>query len=156
MHTNPAQHNRIWLDKFSEPTIEQLIEATTTETKPHIETMRAFLCQKNNLNESLEWKGLPWRWSMVYRLRGRRVSREPIAYLIASPSMPSVVFRIDQAQLDTLPIKKINRLVREGIASCPLVAGVCWPQWPLQSQTQTDELMRLFTMIRNTESDPSS
>ena len=148
MHKNVIPHRVLWLDKFAHPTIEQLLDALQAESKPHFLAVLAHIKTNAKLNESLEWTGLPWRWSLLYRPKGRKAGREILVYLIPDPQGPSAVFRMEQTQIENLPIKKLSRFLREGIGSCRLVAGVCWPQWTISSQSQAEDLIHLFGLLR--------
>ena len=100
------------------------------------------------MQERLEWCGVPWKWSLTYR-PDRSAGTDILAYLVPNPETPTVVFRVTHEQFNSLPLRKLSRHVREGLAPTRLVAGVCWPEWRFQSAAQAQDLVDLFGLLHS-------
>jgi hypothetical protein len=133
-----------WEDRFSTPTPETLLGAIAPDRAPLAERIREHLSQTAGLTERLEWCGLPWRWALTYRAES---DDQPQAYLVPNPEAPSVVFRLSHEQFEALPVRKLSRHIRDGLAPARLVAGVCWPEWTFQSANQASDLLALFDTL---------
>ena len=119
----------LWHDRFSRPEIDDLIEAIGRDHRSHFVKLREHLGKTEELTETLEWRGLPWRWALVYRLAD---DEEAVVYLVPNPEVPSAVMHVTHGEARDLPVRKFSRYVREGLGSAPsgggrLVAGVADP-----------------------------
>ncbi len=136
-----------WEDRFTTPTTENLFEAIEDGVVDLVRELRGSLREDFGLTERLEWCGVPWKWSLTYR-SGRAAGAEIIAYLVPNPETPTVVFRLTHEQFATLPLRKLSRHIRDGLAPTRLVAGVCWPEWKFQSPNQVQDLIGLFGLLQ--------
>lgn len=141
--TTPARP--LWQDRFTRPSVDDLLDAVGDENRGHFLKLRASLRKLEGLSETLEWCGLPWRWALVYRLEG---DSEAAAYLVPNPETPAAVFRVTHEEVRALPIRKLSRYTRDGLAASRLVAGVCWPEWSVQAASNASDLRDLFRRIR--------
>jgi len=137
-----------WEDRFTAPTTESLLGALEDEISEIAGTLRAALGTEAGLYERLEWCGVPWKWSMTYRAE-RTNGADILAYVVPNPETPTVVFRLTHEQFGALPLRKLSRHVREGLAPTRLVAGVCWPEWKFQTTTQAQDLIDLFGRLHS-------
>lgn len=140
-------HRSPWEDRFTTPTPEQLFDVLDGEIADRVRELRGSLGEDFGLSERLEWCGVPWKWSLTYRT-GRAARAEIVAYLIPNPETPTVVFRLTHEQFSTLPLRKLSRHIRDGLAPTRLVAGVCWPEWKFQTSNQVQDLVGLFGQLQ--------
>lgn len=134
----------LWADRFANPTPDALLGAIGGDAGPLAARLRDTLRADVSLAETVRWCGLPWRWAFVYS----DPAGAEVAYLVPNPDGPSVVFRLSHEQVTELPTRKLSRYVREGLAQTRLIAGVAWPEWPVQSQSHAKDLTDLFTLLR--------
>ena len=142
------QSRPTWDDRFATPSIEDLLAALPPEILEPTQTLRESLANDTELVESLRWCGLPWRWALTYAPPGAANEREAVAFLVPNPESPAVVFRLTLDQAGGLPLKKLSRFARDGLAQARLIAGVAWPEWKYQSANQAGELAELFCTLR--------
>jgi hypothetical protein len=50
---------------------------------------------------------------------------------------------IEDSVIIDLPLKKLSRAVRDGLAHSPLVSGIRWTQWELLNLTTLDEVFAI-------------
>ncbi|MFG0259434.1 MAG: hypothetical protein ACF8LK_03695 [Phycisphaerales bacterium JB041] len=141
-------HRSPWEDRFTSPSVETLVAALEPETAGVTAMFRDALGTEHGLPERLEWCGVPWKWSLTYRA-DRSADAEVLAYLVPNPEAPTVVFRLTHEQFNGLPLRKLSRHVREGLAPTRLVAGICWPEWRYQSEAQAQDLLELFGLLHS-------
>lgn len=141
-------HRSPWEDRFTSPTVDSLMGALEPEIVELAGMLREALGTEHGLQERLEWCGVPWKWSLTYRAE-RAAGADVLAYLVPNPEAPTVVFRLTHEQFNALPLRKLSRHVREGLAPTRLVAGICWPEWRFQSSTQAQDLIELFGLLHS-------
>jgi hypothetical protein len=148
MPKRPSSARNLWEDRFASPTIDRLLGALPPVSAPLVASLRATIVTEHDCVESLSWLGLPWRWTLSYRPAGARPSQEAIAHLVPNPAAPALIFRLSREEFADLPIRKLSRYLRDGLAQAKLVAGVSWPEWNVQSQAHVADLAELFRMLR--------
>lgn len=142
------QHRPAWDDRFATPTVDDLFAALPPEMLALTQTIREALTSDPDLRESLRWCGLPWRWTLTYAPAGKHDERDTVAFLVPNPEMPMVVYRLTLDQAGELPLKKLSRFTRDGLAQARLIAGVAWPEWKYQTPNQAKELADIFPKLR--------
>ena len=126
----------VWEDRFAQPTADELVGGAAPEGRALIQTARRHL---DEFDEQVEWLGIPWRWSFVYRTQEGR----PWAYLIPNPDAPMLALPIPVEALQELSHKRLARFVRDGIIQASEVGPTRWAEWTLTSETQINDLIRL-------------
>jgi hypothetical protein len=128
-----------WMDRYRAPSFDELMAPFNKQNTTIIEHARAKLLAIEGLKEEVSWQGV-WRWTLVYRLAS---DERGWAYLVPNPTKPRIAVPVTDELIAELPMKKLSRLVRDGLVHAPTVDGVRWAQWELQSRTQTDEILSL-------------
>lgn len=137
----------LWEDRFATPSGDDLFAAVDQTVAPHLTLLRDAL-RGLDCGERITWCGLPWRWTLAYRAPDRPSEPDPLAYLVPNPAGPILVLRITHAEFTELPHKKLSRFVRDGLGQARLVAGVTWPEWKVQTQSNAEDLIGLFRSLR--------
>lgn len=126
----------LWEDRFAQPTADELAGAVRPEGQALISTARR---QLEEFDEQVEWLGIPWRWSFVYRTGEGR----PWAYLIPNPDGPALALPLPVESLSHINAKRLARFVKDGIMQASEVGATRWAEWTLTSQTQVTDLLKL-------------
>jgi hypothetical protein len=143
---SPARH--LWEDRFASPSADRLIAALPPTSAPLLAALRSMMTTEHDCVESLSWRGVPWRWTLSYTPAGARPEHGPVAHLVANPAAPTVIFRLSHEEFADLPLRKLSRFVRDGLAQAKLVAGVSWPEWAVLTPTHVSDLADLFRLLR--------
>lgn len=140
-----------WNDKFARPGAADLVALHAELARGALVRVRAGFGGLSGLQESVDWQGVPWRWTFVFRGTGDLIEHSPpatagpapvaspsglsllraFAYVVPEPGKVQVCVPLTGAQIEAMPLKKMKRPVREGIATARSVAGVWWPTWEL-------------------------
>lgn len=129
-----------WSDRFQVPTPRKLTDALSPTTVPVFLHARNTLKSLFHSTECIAWQGV-WCWTFTYRIQG---SDHPVAYLVPDPTRPRLCVPIEDSVIIELPLKKLSRAVRDGLAHSPLVSGIRWTQWELQSLATLDEVFAIL------------
>jgi hypothetical protein len=131
-----------WEDRFNRPTTQQLRAALSDENASAFDAARKFLKKLNGVEERVTWYGHCWRWSIEYRKPG---DSEPLGVLIPSPSDLQLAMPLDTAFVETLPISRMKRSVRDGLELAQAPFDTRWGVWSIQYGQLLDDLRDLFS-----------
>ncbi len=126
-----------WKDRFTEPTIDQLLAGLGAEERSLIDAARAMLGAFERIGESVQWQGVAWRWAMTFAHPG---DERAWAFLIPNPERPEIAVPMTGEFLETLNFQRMRKFLRDELVHARCVRGVYWPSWELVSTTQLDEL----------------
>src|SRR3954463_5798839 len=139
--SSPAHKTRIaWMDRFRTPTVDELFSPFNKQLGAVLEHIRTRVLEVEGAKEEISWQGV-WRWTLVYR-----TPVEPErgwAYLVLDPAKPRLAVPIGDDLVSELPVKKLSKFVRDGLAHAPMVDGLRWAQWEVLTKTQADEILTL-------------
>ena len=142
-----------WEDQFRTPSLEELRSHYNRQLGQLVTSAREKLLSFDEVREDLEWMGLPWRWTMVYRCPDDPT--QAWAYLIPHREKPLIATPLSQDMIDALPMSRLRKFIREGLDSGRMVAGTRWVAWDVTNKTHLDLVIELlkrkhkFIMARN-------
>ena len=125
-----------WEDRFRAPSVSELSAALNRPQEHLVEVAREGLLSLDGVQETIEWRGIPWRWTMAYAVDSRA-----LAYLVPQPGKPRMAIPLPDEVLAAMDLRKSSKPVRDAIVFAPRVAEVIWPVWDLLNRAQIDELV---------------
>ncbi len=102
------------------------------------------------LEEELIWHGTSWRWTIQFTAPGdpkegaASEEREVLFYFVPNPEEPLVCVPLRPEQLEHLPIRRLNRYIRDGIKGAKWAVDVRWGKWLLTANTELEHLTDLL------------
>ncbi|MDX2114949.1 MAG: hypothetical protein SFZ24_04910 [Planctomycetota bacterium] len=142
----PKKIRPSWEDRFRRPSFQDLREDLHEPMGGLVDFARERLASVPGVVEELAWQGVPWRWTLLYRL-----GSDPAhawAYLVPDPTAPKFVMPIARSVVDALPWNRLKKHVRDGVTQGRLVNNVYWATWDLASKTQLAELLAVAEQTR--------
>lgn len=130
-----------WEDRFRTPTADELCAAATKHAASLLTAARTQLRSSPDVEESLSWQGLPWRWTLVYRTP--RDNGRAWAYLVPDPSKPLIALPLTVEAVAALPMNRLKKHVKDGVTQARMVDRVYWPTWEITSMGQLSEIFDL-------------
>lgn len=130
-----------WEDRFRTPTIDDLCEGLQKQFSGLFETAREKLRGYPGLVEGLSWQGLPWRWTLIYRLP--QDNGKAWAYLVPDPAKPLIALTVPAPMVGLLPMHRYKKHVKDGVLQSRMVDGVYWATWEITSKAQLGEILEL-------------
>lgn len=128
-----------WENRFESPEPEDLGSHYNKQVRNLIEAARERLFKYEGVEEHISWEGLPWRWTMVFTL-----PNDPTrawAYLVPHPDAPQLSVPLTGEMLDTLPLRRMKKHIREGVQFATRVDNTLWPTWDITSKSQLDDVL---------------
>ncbi len=132
----PSRDKAVWSDRFREPTARELASALGKQSGGVLDHVRARLVELG-ASEGVAWCGV-WKWTLVFQTEGEA---RPWAYLVPDPSRLVLALVLPDEMITTLPLKKLPRFVRDGLAHAPVVDGFRWAKWEVLGKAQADEIL---------------
>ena len=130
-----------WEDRFQAPEASDLVGAMPRHLASLVEHTRESLQGLGGVVETIVWRGVPWRWTFCYA--DEADPGRPWGYLVPQAGRPVLSIPISSDVVQLLPMKRLSKPVKDGIALAAQVAGVFWPQWDLSSKSQIAELVEI-------------
>lgn len=128
-----------WQDRFRTPTIDELVAGFNKQLAGAVNHARERLLATEGIKEEVSWQGV-WRWTLVYRIPG---DDRAWAYIVMDPTKPRLAIPVPDELIAELPVKKLSKFVRDGLAHAPSVDGLRWAHWDIQGKTQADDILSL-------------
>jgi hypothetical protein len=138
-----------WEDRFQAPEAGDLIGVMPRHLGSLVQHAREGLMSLGGVSEAVVWRGVPWRWTLTFADEGE--PERPWAYLVPQPTKPVLAIPLSVQVVQSLPVKRMSKGVRDGIALAAQVAGVFWAQWELTSKAQVGELLMIAKRRRECE-----
>lgn len=132
-----------WDDRFREPAVDELFKGVSSHGgAEQFKELRKRLGAFQGVQERVQWQGVPWRWTLVYScdLDPTRA----FAYLVPDPAKPQIAIPLTVAMVESLPLKRMKKAVRDAVLLSKFVAGVYWPSWTLEAGVPVDELAEIL------------
>ena len=126
----------VWEDQYTLPKRADLLSAIPRPHRGLVDTVRERLLKLPSVEETLSWRGIPWRWTFGYSLEGE--GDRPFAFLVPSPVRPIFAMPFNAAQCRNL---RASRAVMDGLVQATRVGVVLWPQWDLSGRPLVEELL---------------
>ncbi|MCA9293394.1 MAG: hypothetical protein KDA20_06240 [Phycisphaerales bacterium] len=132
-----------WEDRFRQPTLDELREAYAPNPQAGklFETARERLLGYPDVTETIEWQGLPWRWTIVYGLQGDPT--RALTYLVPDPAGPKVAVPLTGEMIDAMPLRRMKKHIRDGLSTGRRVGGTIWACFDIGGKQQLDEVLDL-------------
>lgn len=138
-----------WQDRWNEPTREQLLDPIKAKEAHYkaLNNVMAGIEAYEGVEKRIIWAGQGWQWCIEYLLEGHHESGvetpDAMAYVIPDPEQPIVCIPLLDEQIEQIPLRRVNRFIRDQIRSAKCSVELHWCKWSPSAQTEVDHLMDL-------------
>lgn len=138
-----------WEDRWQEPTLASLWEPNKEHHQRLLQGFYEGVTLFEGLDRKLAWHGEGWKWTMEITwadmgLGGKAAGQDALAYIVPQPETPSVCIPLTDAQVETMPLRRLNRVIREGIKGAKQSVDVRWCKWTPSQPGEVDHLLDLL------------
>jgi len=141
-----AQPPSAWEDRWNAPTLEALLAPLDENRHKQITALIDRISEYPGIGHKLIWHGVSWRWCLQMNLHTEAGERE-FAYIVPHPETPTIWFPMSSHVVDRLPMRRLNRYIRDGIRSAKMAVDVHWAKWPPTAGTEVEHLMDLVKRL---------
>lgn len=142
-YTQPSR--LAWEDRWVKPSLGQLLGPIKDPNRTMIENLVAQLDDFDKVERNVTWYGDAWKWTIQYVQRKPESGKDQIlCYLIPKSEGPLVCVPLTSQLIQKLPMRRLGKVVREGIMSAKCAVATYWATWAPNNRTEVDHLMDLM------------
>lgn len=134
----------VWEDRWSEPTLEQLLENLKDHHRKSIAWLLERTHQLDGIEQHIRWYGKAWKWTVELTFTdGEGEDLGVLLYVVPNPEAPIVCVPLHSDTYEELPIRRLNKYIREGVRSAKCAVELYWAGWTPTSQSDAEHLFDL-------------
>lgn len=145
MNKTATPTRSVWEDRWSEPTVEQLLEGLKDHHRKPIASLLEQTHRLDGIEQHLRWYGKAWKWTVELTFRDTEGNDLGVLlYIVPNPDAPTVSIPLQGETYDQLPLRRLNKYIREGLRSAKCAVELYWAGWTPTSQSDADHLFDLI------------
>ena len=134
-----------WEDRWSEPTVDQLLESVDPEPRGLLEMIVRELDGFDGVAQQVVWYGPGWNWTIQYQIQvAVDAPTNILCYLVPKRERPVVCVPLRARDINRLPVKRLNRIIREGIRNAKCAVTVSWATFTPSNESDAEHLVDLI------------
>ncbi len=134
-----------WEDRWAEPTLDQLMEPIVPQPRKALKTLMEQVEELGQVERSVTWYGPAWKWTLEYLLQDEQgADLNVLCYLVPSTASPVICVPLTEDVVERLPMRRLNRFIRNGIRSAKCAVSIHWAVWNLTAVAEAGHLMDLI------------
>ena len=133
-----------WQERWKQPTLEQLLELLKPHQRRNFEVLMAFMNESPHLKRDITWYGTMWKWTIHYQYADGRGQEAQFLYLVPNVEQPLVVLPMTAAFIESVPLRRLSKFVREGIRSAKCAVDLHWATWTPGPESEANQLVDLL------------
>jgi len=145
MPTQLTTNRKPWEDRWQQPDPEVLLNVYEAHRHKILSTLLEQIVAYEGVTKTLQWHGESWKWCWQFDLHKEGNGQAVVmAYLVPNPEMPQICIPLDEELIGRLPMRRLNRYIRDGIRHAKCAVKVHWATWVPTAMTEAEQLMDLI------------
>lgn len=146
MTAKPVEPLRLaWEDQWTPPTFEQLMAPQKEQHQALLHELLKRLEAYEGVEKTIIWHGSAWKWTLEFTLTTPDgPTAEPMAYFVPDPESPVFCMPFREEMIAQLPMKRLNRYIRDGIRGAKCAVQIHWAKWSPTAMTEVEHLTDLI------------
>lgn len=135
-----------WENRWVEPQFETLLEPLNAQRRRLIEIIMETVNEYDGIMRDLQWYGPGWNWTLQYQFASpiKGLESDILCYLVPNPEAPIVCVPLCDAEIEKLPLKRLNKLIRTGINLAKCAVAIHWTTFTPTNQTEVGHIVDLI------------
>jgi hypothetical protein len=134
-----------WEDRWNPPTFEQLMAPQKEQHQNLLHELLNRLEGFDGVSRDIIWWGDSWKWTLQFNLdTPDGPTSEPMAYFVPNPESPIFCVPLREELIAQLPMKRLNRYIRDGIRGAKCAVQIHWAKWTPTAMTEVEHLTDLI------------
>jgi len=135
-----------WEDRWSQPSLNQLVDPIRDPYKKIFEQLIEEIGGCEDLEQSLTWYGDAWKWTLQFTQQNADGHELGIlCYLVPKEEGPLVCVPLTEQIIGRLPMKRLGKVVRDGIRSAKCAVETHWATW---SPNNASDMAQILDLIK--------
>ena len=149
MSRSGATNRLAWSDRWSQPSLPQLLDPLKSHQRKIVNTLLDQLGQIEQTERSIIWYGPAWKWTIHYALiippsKGSKpADPSTLCYLVPKVEAPCICVPLSDEMIGHLPMTRLSRFIRDGIKMAKCAVAIHWACWTPGSQSEVAQIMEL-------------
>lgn len=103
----------------------------------------------DDLEQKVIWYGPGWNWTIQFQLKAKHdLESDILCYIVPKVDGPMVCVPLSDREIERLPIKRLNKLIRNGIRVAKCAVAIHWAVWSPANQTEVGHVIDLLRRKR--------
>jgi hypothetical protein len=168
--TNPL----VWQNRWHEPTVQDLLTPLKSHHRRVFEKIQEQLSDLQPLREAIVWYGTGWNWTIEYHPQSTngkgRATRarnghgnghanghgQALCYLVPRIENPLVCVPLSDPAIEQLPLRRLSKLIRDGIKAAKYAVETHWATWSPNNQSEAEQLIDLIRRKHKLDAEQSA
>ncbi len=133
----------LWEDRWSQPMSDDLVEAVPEHPRAALRKLMEGLDEFEGLTQQVIWYGEAWKWTIEYTLDPGEGEGITACYIVPNVATPLVCIPLEAPVLERLPLRRLSRVVRDGIRAAKCAVSIHWATWRPTSKAEAEALTDL-------------
>ena len=134
-----------WEDRWTQPTVDQLLATVDPEPRRVLKTILRELDRHDGVTREVVWYGPGWNWTIQYQFGSATdMATDILCYLVPKQDEPVVCVPLCDQEIQRLPVKRLNRVIRDGIRHAKCAVTVSWATFTPGNEVDAEHLIDLI------------
>lgn len=134
-----------WENRWVQPSVEQLLKPLTAQRSRLLELIMAEVAEYKAVRQQIVWYGPGWNWTIQYPfVNGKEHETDILCYLVPKVENPVVCVPLSDVEISRIPVRRLNKLIREGIRVSRCAVSIHWATWTPTNQSEVGHLIDLL------------
>jgi len=143
-----ADNRTAWSDRWHKPTLKQLLDVQKEHHQKLLEDLIEKIPAFDGVRQELVWYGTGWQWTFRYTYEGENGNEaSSLVFVVPRPESPVVCLPLVAGVIEQLPVKRLNKFIREGIRSAKCAVQLHWAMWTPNSASEVDDILDLIKRV---------
>ncbi len=135
-----------WQERWHQPRLDQLLKPINAQRRKLIELIMSHTEQFEGLEQQIVWYGAGWHWTIQYVMVDPAQPQESdvLVYIVPKVDGPLVSVPLFDGEIAQLPMRRLNKMIRNGIRLAKCAVSVHWSIWSPTNQTEVTHINDLI------------
>lgn len=129
-----------WQDRWNRPSLKDLLAGLKAHQSRNFEILMALMDEREETEQSIIWYGPSWKWTVRYLWNKGKGEPIQFAYFIANVEQPIICMPMTQAFVETVPVRRLSKFVRESLKSSKQAVDLIWGSWTPGPESEANQL----------------
>jgi hypothetical protein len=136
-----------WQNRWTTPSLESLLSPLNPQHSAVFTELMKDLEQYEDVTYEFHWYGPSWNWTLEYFFinpKAKDKKGATLCYLVPNINGPVVCVTLDDNQMEAMPMRRLNRMIREALKSAKSAVQLHWCTWTPTTNAEVGHLSDLI------------
>lgn len=159
MDGKPMNKLAPWQDRWSKPSVKQLLSSLNAQHRKAFEQMLHSIDEMDGARCEVTWYGPAWKWTIHITDDHQTPSTPPtqpaspdastLCYLVPALETPMICVPLEKGVIDRLPLPRLSKFIRDGVNAAKHAVAIHWATWNASTAGEAVQLVDLIQRRRS-------